>query len=236
MENKTIIIITLSVFVIAGIGIFLLSPKEQNTPNNNIPTENPSVNSQTENTNAPSTSINTAQPNNTNDQLKTDNSIVKNMNHIVTIKTNMGDIKFVTYDTDAPNTVKNFITLANKGFYDGLIFHRVIPGFMIQGGDPLGTGRGGPGYSFNDELNPQTESYKAGYVKGVVAMANSGPNTNGSQFFIMVADYPLQNNYTIFGKVISGQDVADAISEVKTNSDDLPNSKVIMEKVTVSNN
>lgn len=164
---------------------------------------------------------------------KTD-STVKNMNHIITIKTNMGDIAFETYDTDAPNTVNNFITLAQKGFYDGVIFHRVIDGFMIQGGDPTGTGMGGPGYNFADELNPATESYKQGYKKGVVAMANAGPNTNGSQFFIMVADNPLPNNYTIFGKVVSGQDVADAISKVQTEANDKPVSEVKMEKVTVT--
>ena len=169
-----------------------------------------------------------------NNSNNSNNSTIKNMSHIITIKTNMGDISIATYDADAPNTVKNFITLAEKGFYDGVIFHRVIPGFMIQGGDPLGTGTGGPGYSFADELNPQTESYKAGYKKGVVAMANAGPNTNGSQFFIMVADYPLPNSYSIFGKVISGQDVADAISNVKTGPNDMPVSKVIMEKVTVA--
>jgi len=165
---------------------------------------------------------------------KTDNSTVKNMSHIITIKTNMGDISFTTYDADAPNTVKNFITLAEKGFYDGVIFHRVIPGFMIQGGDPDGTGMGGPGYKFADELNRNTDSYKAGYQKGVVAMANAGPNTNGSQFFIMVADYPLPNNYTIFGKVVSGQDIADAISKTKTGPNDRPISTVTMEKVTVT--
>ena len=156
------------------------------------------------------------------------------MSHIITIKTNMGDISFTTYDADAPNTVKNFITLAEKGFYDGVIFHRVIPGFMIQGGDPDGTGMGGPGYKFADELNRNTDSYKAGYQKGVVAMANAGPNTNGSQFFIMVADYPLPNNYTIFGKVVSGQDIADAISKTKTGPNDRPISTVTMEKVTVT--
>ena len=168
--------------------------------------------------------------------VQTNNSNVKNMSHTVTIKTNMGNISFVTYDADAPNTVKNFITLADKGFYNGLIFHRVIPGFMIQGGDPAGTGTGGPGYTFADELNPNTASYKAGYQTGVVAMANAGPNTNGSQFFIMVANYPLPNNYTIFGKVVSGQDVADAISKVPTGQNNLPISKVIMEKVTVADN
>ena len=157
----------------------------------------------------------------------------QNMQHIVTIKTNMGEIQFATYDADAPKTVKNFIELAQKGFYDGVIFHRVIDGFMIQGGDPTGTGRGGPGYEFEDELNPQTESYKQGYKKGVVAMANAGPNTNGSQFFIMVADYPLPNNYSIFGKVISGQEVADAIAKVKADSNDKPLSSIVMEKVSV---
>lgn len=164
------------------------------------------------------------------------NSTVKNMSHTVTIKTNMGDISFQTYDADAPETVKNFITLAEKGFYDGVIFHRVIDGFMIQGGDPTGTGMGGPGYTFADELDPNTQSYKEGYKKGVVAMANAGPNTNGSQFFIMVADVALPNNYTIFGKVVSGQDMADAISKVQTEANDKPVSQVTMEKVTVTTN
>lgn len=167
---------------------------------------------------------------------QTTNQTKKNMQHIITIKTNMGEIKFQTYDADAPKTVENFITLAQKGFYDGVIFHRVIDGFMIQGGDPTGTGTGGPGYQFADELNPQTDSYKAGYQKGVVAMANAGPNTNGSQFFIMVADYPLPNNYTIFGKVISGQEVADAIAKVEKNSQDKPLKNVVMEKVIVAEN
>lgn len=162
------------------------------------------------------------------------NQSIKTMSHLVTIKTNLGEIKFETYDADAPNTVKNFIDLANKGFYNGVIFHRVIDGFMIQGGDPTGTGRGGPGYQFADELNPATASYQAGYKKGVVAMANAGPNTNGSQFFIMVADYPLPNDYTIFGKVVSGQEVADKIAKVAKDSGDKPLSPVTMESVTVS--
>lgn len=181
-------------------------------------------------------SANQQQTSKTNSLNNSNNSTIKNMSHIITIKTNMGDISFETYDADAPNTVKNFITLAEKGFYNGVIFHRVIPGFMIQGGDPTGNGTGDPGYQFADELNPNTDSYKAGYLKGVVAMANAGPNTNGSQFFIMVADYPLPNSYTIFGKVVSGQDVADAISKVQTGQNDKPVSKVIMEQVTVSDN
>jgi len=161
------------------------------------------------------------------------NPAKNNMNHIITIKTNMGEIRFMTYDEDAPKAVNNFITLAKEGFYDGVIFHRVIDGFMIQGGDPTGTGKGGPGYAFEDELNPEAESYKEGYKKGAVAMANAGPDTNGSQFFIMVADYPLPHNYTIFGKVISGQDVADAIAKKEKDSSDKPVSPITMEKVTV---
>lgn len=161
-----------------------------------------------------------------------DNSL-KNNKHMVTIETNYGTIQFETYDADAPKTVNNFITLAQKGFYDNLIFHRIIRGFMIQGGDPKGTGTGGPGYQFEDELNSTTDSYKAGYQKGVVAMANAGPNTNGSQFFIMLADYPLPNNYTIFGKVVKGQEVVDKIGSVKTGIGDRPDSPVIMKKVVV---
>ena len=152
--------------------------------------------------------------------------------HMITIDTNYGKIVFETYDNDAPNTVKNFVTLADKGFYNGLTFHRVIKGFMLQGGDPTGNGTGGPGYQFADELNPNTPSYKAGYVKGVVAMANSGPNTNGSQFFIMTADYPLSNDYTIFGKVVSGQDVVDKIANLPTGANDKPLSPVIMKTVS----
>ena len=156
-----------------------------------------------------------------------------NKSHMITIDTNYGQIVFQTYDADAPNTVANFVTLANKGFYNNLTFHRVIKNFMIQGGDPKGDGTGGPGYQFADELNPDTASYKAGYKKGVVAMANAGPNTNGSQFFIMTSDYPLPNNYTIFGKVLSGQDVVDKIANVATGTNDKPVSPVIMKTVVV---
>lgn len=164
------------------------------------------------------------------------NNQAKNFMHTVTIVTNYGTIVFETYDADAPNTVKNFLTLAQKGFYNSLIFHRVIEGFMIQGGDPTGTGTGGPGYSFADELNANAPSYKAGYVRGTVAMANSGPNTNGSQFFIMQKDTPLPHLYTIFGKVTSGMDVVDKIAATKTNGSDKPLSNVTMQSVTVATN
>jgi cyclophilin family peptidyl-prolyl cis-trans isomerase len=154
--------------------------------------------------------------------------------HTITIETTKGPIVIETCDTDAPKTVENFISLARKGFYNGLIFHRVIEGFMIQGGDPTGTGMGGPGYKFADELNPATASYKQGYVRGVMAMANSGPNTNGSQFFIMHKDTPLPHNYTIFGKVISGMDAVDAIANTSVDSSDRPHTDVIMKSVTVA--
>jgi len=157
------------------------------------------------------------------------NQTSKNNMHIITIETNKGVIVFQTYDKDAPKAVKNFIDLANKGFYDGVIFHRVIKGFMIQGGDPTGTGRGGPGYT----LDPATESYKFGYKRGIVAMANAGPNTNGSQFFIMHADYPLPNSYTIFGRVISGMDVVDNIANSKTGDADKPLEDIVMNKISV---
>jgi len=162
------------------------------------------------------------------------NSATKNFMHNITIVTNKGTIVFETYDADAPNTVKNFITLAQKGFYNNLIFHRVIKDFMIQGGDPTGTGMGGPGYKFADELNSAAESYKAGYVRGTVAMANSGPNTNGSQFFIMHKDVPLPHSYTIFGRVASGLDIVDAIAASKTDAGDKPVSDIVMKSVTVS--
>jgi len=165
--------------------------------------------------------------------------VSKTMKHLITIKTNLGDIQFETYDADAPKTVENFISLANKGFYNGLIFHRVIKGFMIQGGDPNCSspsgsgmcGAGGPGYQFEDELNPETASYQAGYQKGVVAMANAGPNTNGSQFFIMLENNSLPHNYTIFGKVLKGQDVVDKIGDVETNSGDKPLTPIVIEEV-----
>lgn len=164
----------------------------------------------------------------------------KKMNHLITLKTSAGEIQFMTYDEDAPKTVENFITLANKGYYEGIPFHRVIDGFMIQGGDPLCKagaagmcGTGGPGYKFADELNPATQSYKDGYQKGVVAMANAGPNTNGSQFFIMLQNTSLPRNYSIFGKVVRGQEVVDAIGKVETDVNDRPLTPVVIQSVMV---
>ena len=172
----------------------------------------------------------------------TQSSTIRNNMHRLTISTSKGDIVFETYDADAPKTVENFVTLATKGFYNGVTFHRVIKGFMIQGGDPNCNpsstsgpcGAGGPGFTFADELNSATESYQNGYKRGVVAMANAGPNTNGSQFFIMHQDYSLPNNYTIFGHVVEGQEVVDAIANVATGPNDKPVGPVTMEKVTVA--
>jgi cyclophilin family peptidyl-prolyl cis-trans isomerase len=157
-------------------------------------------------------------------------------NRTAVIKTNKGTIKFELLEGDAPKTTENFRLLAEKGFYDGVIFHRVIKGFMIQGGDPTGTGRGGAsawGGRFDDEINRSSEVYQRGYKAGTVAMANAGPNTNGSQFFIMHVDYPLPPSYTIFGRVTEGQDVVDAIANTATGPNDKPAQPVTMEKVTI---
>jgi cyclophilin family peptidyl-prolyl cis-trans isomerase len=157
-------------------------------------------------------------------------------NRTAVINTNKGTIKFELLEDEAPKTTENFRLLAEKGYYDGTIFHRVIKGFMVQGGDPLGEGYGGEsawGGKFNDEINKTSALYQGGYNKGTVAMANSGPNTNGSQFFIMHVDYPLPPLYTKFGRITEGQDVIDQIAEVQTNQRDKPLEPVVMESVTV---
>jgi cyclophilin family peptidyl-prolyl cis-trans isomerase len=147
-----------------------------------------------------------------------------------TIETSKGTIELELFQDDAPKTVANFEKLAGEGFYDGLIFHRVIPDFMIQGGCPEGSGMGGPGYRFDDEINDHP------IVRGTLAMANAGPNTNGSQFFIVTADATpwLDGKHTAFGQVTSGQDVVDAIQSVDRDDRDRPVEPVTMEKVTVS--
>jgi len=146
------------------------------------------------------------------------------------LHTNEGAIEVELFDDDAPKTVENFLKLARDGFYDGVIFHRVIPDFMIQGGDPTGTGRGGPGYTFEDEFNQHK------VARGALAMANAGPNTNGSQFFIVTADATpwLDGKHTVFGQVTSGMDVVDAISAVDTDANDKPRSDITIERVELS--
>ncbi len=144
-----------------------------------------------------------------------------------TLHTNHGSIELELYDEDAPKTVENFKKLAGDGFYDGVIFHRVIPDFMIQGGDPTGSGSGGPGYEFEDEFNEH------GIVRGALAMANAGPNTNGSQFFIVTTPEAswLNGKHTVFGQVTSGMDVADKISELPRDARDRPHDDVVIERI-----
>ena len=153
----------------------------------------------------------------------------------VFFKTTLGDFTLELDNEKCPTTVKNFLYYVENKFYIDTIFHRVIKGFMIQGGDPSGTGHGDygkyPGYTFEDELNNQQP-----YEKGILAMANAGPNTNGSQFFIMHVDYPLPYQYTIFGKVTDGLDVIDNIASVQTGEGDKPVEDVTILSVTVSSN
>ncbi len=149
------------------------------------------------------------------------------MSTTATLHTNHGAIEVELHDGDAPKTVENFTKLARDGFYDGVIFHRVIPDFMIQGGDPTGTGTGGPGYQFDDEQNEH------GVERGALAMANAGPNTNGSQFFIVTTESAswLNGKHTVFGRVTDGMDVVDAISEVERDGRDKPREDVVIERV-----
>jgi cyclophilin family peptidyl-prolyl cis-trans isomerase len=148
----------------------------------------------------------------------------------MTMTTNHGDIVLELFDEDAPETVGNFRRLAEDGFYDGLIFHRVIPDFMIQGGCPQGTGTGGPGYTFKDEINEHK------IVRGALAMANAGPNTNGSQFFIVTTQSApwLDGKHTVFGEVTDGMDVVDAISELPRDGRDRPQQEARIERLSAS--
>jgi peptidyl-prolyl cis-trans isomerase B (cyclophilin B) len=148
----------------------------------------------------------------------------------MTMTTNHGDIVLELFDEDAPKTVDNFRKLAEDGFYDGLIFHRVIPDFMIQGGCPQGTGTGGPGYTFEDEINDHK------VVKGALAMANAGPNTNGSQFFIVTTESApwLDGKHTVFGEVSDGMDVVDTIGTLPTDARDRPTQEARIERLAAT--
>jgi cyclophilin family peptidyl-prolyl cis-trans isomerase len=145
------------------------------------------------------------------------------------LDTNHGEMVIQFDPGRSPLSVNNFVFLANEGFYDGVIFHRVIENFMIQGGDPTGTGTGGPGYRFRDELEGSGD-----YSRGTVAMANAGPNTNGSQFFIVHKDSRLPHSYSIFGKVTSGMEAVDSIASSDTDSSDRPREDVVINKVTIA--
>jgi cyclophilin family peptidyl-prolyl cis-trans isomerase len=146
---------------------------------------------------------------------------------VAVLHTNRGRVELELFDEDAPKTVDNFRRLAGDGFYDGVIFHRVIPDFMIQGGDPTGTGMGGPGYEFGDEINEHP------IVRGALAMANAGPNTNGSQFFVVTAEACpwLDGKHTVFGRVSDGMDVVDEISTTERDARDRPREDVVIERV-----
>lgn len=156
------------------------------------------------------------------------------VNYTAKIKTNMGDIEIDLLEKETPIAVNNFIFLAKENFFNGIIFHRVVKGFVIQGGDPTGTGTGGPGYTFQDEVN------KRKYTKYSVGMANSGPNSNGSQFFIVTGTIQEGNldalnsgQYTLFGEVKSGKNIVDAIEKVSVDSNDKPNNPVIIQSVEI---
>lgn len=227
-KDTKIILIVVVVFVI---GIIVAAVSYENNKKNlaNIDTTNTQATSGqfTTNTNQEYTNI---EINNTDKNMNNQNetSYTKAILH-----TNMGDISF-EFSKDKPLTTSNFIKLAREGFYNGIKFHRVIENFMIQAGDPLSKdeaqkafwGTGGPGYKFNDELTGEEK-----YEIGTVAMANSGPNTNGSQFFIMTSNTPLPPSYTIFGKVVDGQDIAQKIQGVETDSKDRPVENIIINSV-----
>jgi cyclophilin family peptidyl-prolyl cis-trans isomerase len=152
-------------------------------------------------------------------------------NRTATVETNHGTLKIELFEDRAPKTTANFIELAEKDFYDGVIFHRVIEGFMLQGGDPTGTGRGGPGHTIEDEFHPELRHD----APGILSMANAGPNTGGSQFFITLAATPwLDGKHAVFGKVVEGMDVVREIGSVATDQGDRPKEEVRMEKVTIS--
>jgi peptidyl-prolyl cis-trans isomerase A (cyclophilin A) len=153
-------------------------------------------------------------------------------NKIVHFDTSLGSFEVELFNDKTPMTTGNFMKLVDEGFYNGLIFHRVIPNFMIQAGCPHGTGRGGPGYTIKDEFHPDLKHNK----KGVLSMANAGPNTGGSQFFITVKETPwLDKHHSIFGKVIDGYDIVEKISQVKTGGNDKPINDVVLKSVVIKN-
>ncbi len=259
MSNRALIISIIAIVVVfAGVVAIVryqnnkqISGTQENQSaeqlaNQNPPNQAPASPAETAPSSTPPTAMSTA----ANETCQRDfnagklakNSSLSLANREVTINVkDFGDITLQFYDKDAPKAVENFLRLADSGYYDCLTFHRVAKGFVIQGGDPNGDGSGGQsafGAPFADELNPDTPSYKAGYVKGVLAMANSGPNTNGSQFFIMLGDVPLDHKYTIFGKVTVGQDVVDKIGQVDITpvmgpTDGSPKTPVVMQSVKI---
>lgn len=220
-------------FMICALALFLAAGCQTSTTNDTADTTLGSAEqantyaSDTDQIQASATNTN----NNTNgdNQVTNDNTAQTNNRHAI-IETNMGTMKIELFEQRAPLTTKNFIDLAQKGFYDGLIFHRVIEDFMIQGGDPTGTGMGDPGYKIKDEFHPELKHNS----KGILSMANAGPNTGGSQFFITHAATPwLDGKHAVFGRLVDGEDVLDAIASTPTGAQDRPKQQVTMTKVTI---
>lgn len=197
MSNKSLVIAALVIVGVVGLLVVLNLARDTSKEGVDLNNIDLSQTNKPEEKATPSFKRYSAPPQLVIDQRKTYQAV---------LKTSKGDIKVDLFTKETPKTVNNFVFLAKDGFYNSTRFHRIIKGFMIQGGDPLGNGTGGPGYTFEDE--PITRDYK----KGVIAMANRGADTNGSQFFIMHADYPLQKNYVIFGQVVEGLEVVDAIA------------------------
>jgi len=216
-KNLTNLVLVAIVLGLVGWTVIKPAPKAEPVENNN------QLSNKQENSPMPSATTSTKAK-----QYKEAAQVIKaGKTYTATIKTSVGDI-VVELFKDTPVTTNNFVFLAKEKFYDGVIFHRVIPQFMIQGGDPTGTGMGDPGYKFADE------KFSGEYKRGAIAMANSGPNTNGSQFFIMHVDYPLPPNYVIFGMTKSGLDVVDKIATTKTDPSDRPVEPVTIKTVEIS--
>ena len=254
MSNKSLIVTIIVIILVAAGVVFAYNTRNakapvevtdqpQNTSGDTtyIPPDNSSTTPETSTSTKPTTmDQTTCKRDFDSNKLKTAQVNIANRTVEIDVK-DFGKIQVQFYEKDAPKAVENFLRLVNSGYYDCLTVHRVAKGFVIQAGDPNGNGTGGQsafGAPFQDELNPETASYKAGYVKGVLAMANSGPNTNGSQFFIMLADVSLNHAYTIFGKVSVGQSVVDKIGQVEINpqmgpTDGSPVTPVVMQSVKI---
>jgi cyclophilin family peptidyl-prolyl cis-trans isomerase len=246
--SKRNLVMSLAVILLVALAVWGFTRARDNSRNNLQSQSNDSDTS--EQANQPSNQSNTNPTAMTDctrnfDQSKLQANInLKNQFVVLDVK-DYGEIKIQLYDQDAPKTVENFLRLTNAGYYNCLTFHRVAKGFVIQGGDPTGDGTGGVsafGREFTDELNPNSASYKAGYVKGTVAMANRGPNTNSSQFFITLGDLntSLPKNYTIFGKVVAGMDIVEKIGQVEVEpgpfgpGDGMPLVPVVITKATIT--
>lgn len=227
--KKFIPLIVFILVIIGGYQVYLKysSPQKETEPTEQQQLTQPNSESETVNNQKTSVESLNMQP---KSKSPPEMTIDETKTYEATLKTSTGDITIELYAKATPITVNNFVSLARQGFYDGVIFHRVIKGFMIQGGDPNGSGTGGPGYKFDDE------PFTGEYTRGTVAMANSGPNTNGSQFFIMHADTPLPKNYVIFGKVTDGMDTVDKIAEAPTKANDYPLNPVTINSVEIIEN